>query len=130
MHSPTVSALAMQRPVDDGVVDWTADSGLVSSLYWGYHQHASSGSLFQKRSQQFPFLLEREVLTMTAAQRFSPQHVLTLTEISRVYWPHRAYLPAQGYGDLCGSKTQGSSHPHTLNPLIVCLAFRLFQHRC
>jgi hypothetical protein len=95
-------------------------------MYRGHHEHASGGSLFKKRSQQFSFLLDCEVLTATAAQRFSPQHVLTLTEIIRVYLPHRAHLPAQGQGDLRGSETQGGAQPHALNPLIVRLAFRLF----
>jgi hypothetical protein len=63
-------SLAVQCSVDHGVVDRTAPGGLVSRLHRRHDEHTPGGSLFKKRSQQFSFLLDCEVLTATAAQRF------------------------------------------------------------
>jgi hypothetical protein len=120
----------MQSTVDHRMVDRTAHGGLIGRLHRGHHEHATSGGLLEKRSQQFLFLLQGEILAMTASRRFSPQHGLALTKIVGMQLPHRAHLPAQSGGNLRGTETQSSSQPHTLNALVIRLAFRLVQHRC
>jgi hypothetical protein len=78
---PLAPSLAVQSPVDNRMVDRTADSGFLDRLHRGHHEHAAHSGLLEKRSQQFLFLLLCEVLAMTTAAGLAPQHGLALAQV-------------------------------------------------
>jgi hypothetical protein len=120
----------MQRPVDHGMMDRAAHFLLLGGLYRGHHQHASRLGLFEKRSEQSLFLLDRQVLAMTSALGLTPESHLTPAEIARLHLPYRTRLPTQGRGNLRRTKSESGSPPDTLDALVLCFAFRLQkQHR-
>lgn len=75
---------------------------LIGGLYRSHHEHASLGGLFEKRSQQFLFLLACQVLVMTAPDRFAPQHGLALAQVVGLHLPYRVNLPTESCRNLGG----------------------------
>ena len=119
----------MQRPIHQRMMNRAAHGGFLRGLHRGHDQNTSGCGLFEKRSKQFLLLRAREILAMTTAAGFAPQHRLPLAEIVGLHLPHGADLPAEGGGNLRGSETQGRTQPHALNALLLGLAFCFFQHR-
>jgi hypothetical protein len=109
------------------VVDRTAQGGFVGGLHRSHHQHAAGFGWLEKRKQQLLLLLDRQILAMTAARRLAPQDRFPWAKIVRMQLPHRTHLPAQRRGNLCRSQTQGSTSPHALNPLVLCLVLGFFH---
>jgi hypothetical protein len=64
-------SLAVQCPVHDRMMDRAAEGGFIGGLHRGYDQHATRLRLFEKRKQQLLFLLEGQVLAMTAPRGFA-----------------------------------------------------------
>ena len=94
--------MAVQRPVDDRVMDRAAHGGFLGGLHRGDHQHATGFGLFEKRKQQLLLLLHRQILAMTTAGRLARQNGLALTQVVRMHLSHRTDLPAERRGNLCG----------------------------
>ena len=83
----------MQRPVNHGMMDPAAHLLLLGGLYRGHHEHTALGGLFEKRSEQFLFLLASQVLVMTAPDGFAPQHGLAVAQVVGLHLPYRVNLP-------------------------------------
>src|ERR671933_1502790 len=85
---------AVQCPIHHGMMDRAPDGGLIRGLHRSHHQHASGGSLLEKRSQPFLFLLPGEILALAAPYGLAPQHRFALAEVVGMHLPYRADLPA------------------------------------